>query len=110
MGQQQKIGSHKTCIFTDENNLTHVVYHSTQVVSFNSQYVILRTGGYLTSTTKSRMNQASNQFNLGFQVYQKNFEWFVKYGAFTYNFKNGICILDRAKKDNYAQLDSIELH
>lgn len=110
MAQQNKLGSHKTSIFTDENGLTHVVYHNTKVVSFTSQYIILKTGGYETVTTKTRMNQASNQFGLGFRIYQRDFKWYVKFGVFTYNFKNGVCILDRAKNDTYAQLDSIELH
>jgi hypothetical protein len=30
-----------------------------------------------TATTKLRMNQASNQFNLGFSVYQKDYRWYV---------------------------------
>lgn len=108
MAQQSQVGSHKTTIYTNEHNETLVIYHNTAVVTFSNQHIILKTGGYLTSTTKTRMNQASRQFNLGYQVYQKDFEWFVKFGQFTYSFKNGVCILDRAKRDNdYAQLDSI---
>jgi len=76
MSQLQSIGSHKTTISTDDE-FTRVVYHSTAVVKFNHQKVILNSGGWLTATTKARMNQTSNQFNLGFTVYQKDFEWFV---------------------------------
>jgi hypothetical protein len=47
------------------------------VVSFSADYVILRTGGWNTVTTKARMNQASNQFNLGYCVNQTNFIWYV---------------------------------
>ena len=76
MSQQQQIGSHKTSIFTDEG-FTNVIYHNTAVVRFNKDKIILNSGGWLTNTTKTRMNQASNQFNLGFSVFQKNYDWFV---------------------------------
>ncbi len=109
MAQNKKIGSHKTDLFSDKNGLMHVKYHKTNVVSFNDQYIILNNDGFLTKTTKLRMNQASNQFNLGFSVYQNDFQWYVKFGQFTYNFKNNVCILDRSKLNDYAQLDSIEI-
>ena len=85
MSQQTKIGTHKTSVFT-ENGITKIVYHSTPVVSFNDKEIILNTGGYFTNTTKSRMNQASNQFDLGYSVYQKNWDWFVDYKGETIEF------------------------
>lgn len=78
MAQQHEIGKHKTSILT-EDNTTKVIYHNTAVVTFNSDEIILNTGGYETPTTKTRMNQTSNQFNLGFRVFQKAFDWFVEY-------------------------------
>jgi hypothetical protein len=58
---------------------THVVYHATAVVTIhNNGDVTLRTGGWRTATTKARMNQAANQFRLGFTVYQSRFDWFVR--------------------------------
>ena len=79
MSQTQKIGSHKTSIFTDSEGFTNVVYHSTPVVRFSEvkDKIIVNSGGYLTNTTKTRINQASNQFRLGFTVFQKNFDWFI---------------------------------
>ena len=59
------------------NGSTNVVYHTTTVVSFNSERITLDTGGWRTNTTKTRMNQAANQFDLGFNVWQKDYEWFV---------------------------------
>ena len=57
---------------------THVRYHSTRVVSIHPNGdVTLRTGGWRTNTTKTRMNQAANQFGLKFRVYQQDFDWFV---------------------------------
>ena len=70
-----------------EDGWTHVRYHLTDVVSFKRDFVILRTGGWFTATTKLRMNQAANQFGLGYHVYQKQFAWFVRFRGhvFTYN-------------------------
>ena len=72
-----KVGEHKTVVFTDSDGFTKVVYHQTPVVSFNHSIIKLNTGGFRSYTTKKRMNQASNQYNLGFGVYQKNYDWFV---------------------------------
>lgn len=56
-----------------------VVYHSTEVVKVFPSKIILNTGGWRTATTRTRMNQTSSQFGLGFQVFQKAGEWFVSY-------------------------------
>ena len=76
MGQQQTIGKVATTVFT-ENGFIKVKYHSTTVIEFNYEKIILNSGGWRTATTKTRMNQACNQFNLGIWVYQKDFTWFV---------------------------------
>ena len=76
MAQQRTVGSHKTVVFT-QGGVTRVVYQSTAVVEFSDLIITLNTGGWFTSTTKTRMNQASNQFELGFRVYQKKGQWFV---------------------------------
>ncbi len=68
MAQQHKVGAHKTRIYTDDTGYTCVLYHSTNVVKYNNDYIILNTGGYYSNTTKLRMNQASNQCGLGYRV------------------------------------------
>lgn len=77
MSQQNRVGTHKTVIFTDESGITRVVYHSTPVVSWGKDWVELNTGGYRSATTKTRMNQASNQYGLGYRVWQKHWTWYV---------------------------------
>ena len=72
-----RVGTVATTISTNEQGHTQVVYHSTPVVTFSSKFIVLNHGGWMTSTTKNRMNQASHQFNLGYTVYQKAFNWFV---------------------------------
>ena len=76
MGQTQTIGRTATKV-EHLGKYTYVWYHNTDVVQFDSLYITLNTGGWKTANTKLRMNQASNQFNLGFSVYQKDFQWFV---------------------------------
>ncbi|MFW6272830.1 MAG: hypothetical protein ACOC2U_03525 [bacterium] len=71
-----QVGSHKTTI-TNDGNYQKVTYHNTDVVKFNEKEIILNSGGWLTNTTKTRMNQASNQFNLGYNVYQEKKAWYV---------------------------------
>lgn len=44
--------------------------------------VILKSGGWLTYTTKARMNQFAAEFCRGaWQVFQKGGEWFVTYSS-----------------------------
>ena len=93
MAQMQRVGTHRTNIVMLQG-LTSVVYHSTAVVQFDSDKIILNSGGWETATTKSRMNQTSHQYNLGFEVYQVNFTWYVDYKGETIPFADGL-ILDR---------------
>ena len=71
------IGTHATAIHTDDNGYTNVVYHSTPVVKFNGARIILNTGGYYSNTTKKRMNETSQEFNLGFHVAAIRGKWHV---------------------------------
>jgi hypothetical protein len=78
MARMNKVGNHATTVW-GENGTTYIKYHATIVVEFDQDTLTLRTGGWRTVTTKLRMNQASNQFGLGFHVWQKNFDWYVSY-------------------------------
>ena len=91
MAQTQTVGTHKTKVLNIEG-FTNIVYHSTPVVQFDSDKIILNSGGWETATTKSRMNQASNEYNLGFDVYQVDFTWYVDYQGETIPFKDGITL------------------
>ncbi len=65
----------------EKDGVLSVVYHQTEVVKFdrNTSILTLDTDWHFTATTKARMNQASNQFDLGYRVYQKDFNWFVSF-------------------------------
>jgi len=89
MPQLQRVGNHATSIFT-EDGFTKIVYHTTVVVKFNYDTIVLNSGGWETATTKVRMNQASSQYNLGFTVLQKDFEWFISYNGKVIDFHDNI--------------------
>mgnify|MGYP001369226704 FL=1 len=75
----RKIGKHKTTVKRDGDTVT-VQYWHTDVVTANllTGEVTLNTGGWQSVTTKSRMNQTSAEYNLGFAVYQKDWQLFVR--------------------------------
>jgi len=89
MSQLNQVGKHETSIYTS-NGYTCIRYHSTEVVKFNHDKIILNSNGWETHTTKQRMNQASNQYGLGYQVFQKDYIWFVNYEGFTIQFYDGM--------------------
>ena len=91
MTQTQTIGKTATTIYL-QNGYNKVQYHSTVVVAFNDNKIVLNNGGWFTNTTKIRMNQTSNQFKLGFNVFQKNFSWFVEFNGKTIPFENGMIL------------------
>ena len=96
MAQLMKVGRVHTTQGIDNDGCRYVQYHATKVVRWNDKYIFLRTDGYYTQTTKNRMNQVSNQFNLGFKVYQKDFEWFVRWNNKDINIRNfdgRICLI-----------------
>lgn len=88
MGQQHKVSGRATSIYHHSNGTIAVRYHSTDVVMFNDKTITLDSGRWRTATTKTRMNQASNQFGLGYYVFQKDFSWFVEYKGKTIDFQD----------------------
>ena len=71
------LNNYATTVHTDDKDEMHVIYHKTAIVSFDQDKITLRSGGWETVTTKRKMNQASEQFNLKFSVYQKDYVWYV---------------------------------
>ncbi len=76
MPQMHKLSNYATTVGYKNGNTT-VTYHSTPIVEFDRDAIILRTGGHKSVTTKRKMQQASNQFDLGYKIYQKDYAWFV---------------------------------
>ena len=89
---KNEVGSHKTSVTMDKDNVLMVAYHNTIVVRVSDEELILNSGGWQTSTTKRRMNQASLQYNLGFSVYQADFCWYVSYNGNVIPFKDNMVL------------------
>lgn len=86
MTQMMQVKGVKTSTRRDAQGL-HVRYHDTDVVTAHTDgRITLRTGGWKTATTKTRMNQAANEFGLEYSVWQKAGQWFVTVGAATLAF------------------------
>jgi hypothetical protein len=78
MSQTQEVRGRATNVKRDKDGTLTVRYHWTDVVTVQPDgTIVLDTNGYKTVTTKTRMNQASNQYALGFSVWQKDYQWHV---------------------------------
>jgi hypothetical protein len=76
-----------------DNGITKYYYHNTPIVQvLEDGRIQLKNDGWFTSTTKNAMNQASNQYNLGFGVYQKKHEWYVDWKGATFEFVDGMIL------------------
>jgi hypothetical protein len=104
MTQAYRLGTHRTTVSSD-GKWMRVVYHHTPVVKWTPKTIILNTGGWFTTTTKRRMNQASNQFSLGYHIYQKKYGWYVKYKGKIYKFKGNKLRLHRWNKNVLNAVD-----
>ena len=65
-----------------QDKKTIVRLYETDIVSFDDESITLNHGGFKTATTKRRMNQVSEAFNLRFKVIQEDFIWFVEILAY----------------------------
>lgn len=78
----------------DGENIT-VTYHGTVIVSASPENIRLNTGGWFTASTKRHMNQASDEFGLGFRVYQARGEWFAIHNELVKAFNSNTLVLAR---------------
>ena len=88
MGQMQKVSRNNTQVIKGARMA--VVLHGTTVVSWDETTVTLNSGGWRTVTTKARMNQASNEYGLGYTVWQDRGKWYVNHGGTITPFEDGM--------------------
>lgn len=95
MSRYNQVGSHKTTTLCTNGRIS-IIYHNTEVVLVerDKNLITLNTGGWKSNTTKLRMNQASQQFNLGYSVYQKDYSWYVDYKGKTIPFDGNTLVLE----------------
>jgi len=93
MVQTRKVSGVKTRVTHTATGLI-VRYHSTDVVVVHNGEVTLNTNGWKTVTTKRRMNQAANQFGLGYYVFQEHHDWYVCWNGIVYPFLHDSIVLN----------------
>tara|TARA_R110000764_G_scaffold198967_1_gene284341 strand:+ start:431 stop:724 length:294 start_codon:yes stop_codon:yes gene_type:complete len=76
MSRMDKLSNYKT-VWNQTDLGGSVIYTKTAIVKWDKKTIQLNSYGWESVTTKRKMNQASNQFNLNYTVFQKNFDWFV---------------------------------
>ena len=87
MPQLRKISKNNTAVVHNADTTT-VILHGTPIVTITPEHIVLNTGGFNTATTRNRMNQVSNQLNLGYKVYIRSGYTFVDFKGKTYSFDN----------------------
>ncbi len=71
MSQTQRISRNNTKVLTNtglHNNQRQVWLYNTCVVTVTPDEIILNTEGWYTVTTRTRLNQVSNEWGLGYGV------------------------------------------
>jgi hypothetical protein len=87
------IGRNNTTVVREDDGSVVVTLHSTHIVKIDGGGIVtLDSGGYMTNTTKTRMNQVAEGFHLNFAVYQRNHQWYVKVPGGDLDFEDGMTI------------------
>ena len=89
-------GSNTSVLYNESTNCSQVYLHGHLICTFdhNTQAVKLSSCGYETVTTKSRLNAILEEVKYGAKVFQKNFNWFVKYQNQTVDFIDGMILFN----------------
>ena len=89
-------GSNTTVRYSNETNCSSVYLHGHNIATLDHTTKALRLSscGYETVTTKSRLNALLEEVKYGCRVFQKNFDWFVRYNNQTQSFFDGMILLD----------------
>ena len=82
--------------YNSNTNCSSIYLHGHQIATFdhNLKAVKLSSCGYQTRTTKSRLNAILEEVKYGCRVFQKQFDWFIKYNDQTESFWDGMILLD----------------
>ena len=68
----------KNLSIKQESSVTTARLYDTDIVTVGNGQVTLNRSTFKTATTKRVMNEVSEALGLGFHVYQKNYEWYVR--------------------------------
>ena len=95
MPSMQRLSNYRTAWSTPSPDTGTVIYAATTIVQWDADTITLRDGGWDTVTTRRKMNQASNQFRLGFGVFQKDYKRFVTWNGRVIPFDGSSITLNR---------------
>ncbi len=70
---------YKTSMSVGKDGEVVVFYYKTAIVIVDKDTIVLNTGGWLTTTTRARMNFVSRELELGYRVFQKQKQVFIEY-------------------------------
>ena len=89
-------GSNTSVSYNESTNCSNVYLHGHNICTFdhNTNAVKLDSCGYETVTTKSRLNAILDEVKSGCRVFQKQFDWFIKYNDQTASFWDGMILVD----------------
>ena len=89
-------GSNTTVLYNEFTNCSQVLLHGHNIATLdhNTKALKLSSCGYETVTTKSRLNAILEEVKYGAKVFQKNFNWFVKYQNQTVDFIDGMILFN----------------
>lgn len=82
-----------------ENGETIVRFHDTDIVRITETEIILKADEGQSNIIKARMNQVSEAYNLGYRVYQENYQWYVIWPGKTVRFTGNTITLPRILKN-----------
>ena len=90
-------GSNTTVTYNENTNCSSVLLHGHQIATLDHSTNALKLSscGYETVTTKSRLNAILDEVKYGCKVFQKNFDWFVRYNNQTQSFFDGMILLEK---------------
>ena len=89
-------GSNTQVTYNESTNCSSVCLHGHLIATFdhNLKAVKINSCGSQTNTTKSRLNALLEEVKFGCKVFQKDFNWFVKYQDQVASFWDGMILID----------------
>lgn len=77
---------------TTHKGYTKIVLYKTTILVFGRHVVCLNSGGHRTALTKRRLNQASVDHRLGFEIVQIKGDWKIRYRGNEETFRDNMIL------------------
>ena len=89
-------GSNTQVTYNENTNCSSVRLHGHLIATYdhNIKAIKIDSCGWQSVTTKSRLNALLEEVKYGCKVFQKNWNWFVRYNGQTESFWDGMILID----------------